>query len=199
MKLSLFVLALVVIVESSVAHSQNTLRHVKTPPKKANQKRHKGNDARILPVALPYGKPGRIGSRAHKVCGKAKNGKAKPPRQLFPCVDYGDPGDDPIDKDPPSVAPSSPPTADVNRAASGSNKDADVDLDYEPYEASGSNDRKPDIDDGQDREADPSDGSGGFVDIDPSFSPSPGVDDDPEDDNDQEKVPSNDELPSNDR
>lgn len=196
MKLSLFVLSLVVIVESGAGHSQNTLRHVKTPPKKANQKRHKGNDARILPVALPYGKPGRIGSRAHKVCGKANNGKAKPPRQLFPCVAYGDPGDDPIDKDPPSVAPSSPPLADLNRAASGSNKYADVVLVYEPYVVSGSNDRKPDIDDDvQDREADPSDGSGGFVDTDPIL----GVDNDPVDDTVREEVPSNDETPSNDR
>ena len=64
-------------------------------------------------------------------------------RKLFPCVDYGDPGDDPIDESvEPTGSPSASPSLDLSvyRTGSGSNKGTNVDADYEPYKASGSND-----------------------------------------------------------
>lgn len=181
-------------------------------------KQQGGHDGRLLQSSPSYGRPGRIGTRAFKECagksgkssGKSSGKASKKPstRRLMPCVDYGDPGDDPIDEssssleDPvptifPTSSPSNQPSIPTNRAASGSNKGTAVDIDYEPYEVSGSNDGGPNEDEV------PGDRDGGTgtsgIDIgDPVGDIGGGGGDGAAVDNGHEVVPSNDGVPSND-
>jgi hypothetical protein len=147
-----FAILLLIQGQGSAAKTHYGLRHA---PKKSSMRGHKGSARRKL-ILNPPKKSGRLGSKI-KVCGKPK-GKGGG-RRLFPCVEYGDPGDDPIDRDadgdeevlvmtkpvfPPTTAPST--DQELFRGASGSNKDTDFVFEYEPYKVSGSNDRKPDFD-----------------------------------------------------
>eukprot|EP00980_Cylindrotheca_fusiformis_P010582 scaffold2353_cov134-Cylindrotheca_fusiformis.AAC.5 len=228
MKLTFFgILSLGIIADNGAAHDQYALRHGKTPLKRAHkQHMNKGKDE-TFPVKLQRGSPGRHGMRALKGCGKANGkskgnsrgkgygkGKGKSRRTLSSCVDYGDPGDDPIGKgspsgsqkasptgDPttlPTLSPSLLPTADDNRAGSGSNKGTDIDFEYDPYDpaASGSNDQQAEAEDAdedvEDRATDDTDDFG-VIDVLPD-----GNETTTDDDDSEEVVPSNDGVPSND-
>mmetsp|Transcript_16754 Transcript_16754/g.40844 ORF Transcript_16754/g.40844 Transcript_16754/m.40844 type:complete len:224 (+) Transcript_16754:169-840(+) len=219
MKISFLCLAMIVLADAREGKSRSDLHF--NHYRHGTHKQQRGHDGRIL-QSLPYSRAGRIGTRAYKVCGKSNRGKAsgkankKPPtRHLLPCVDYGDPGDDPIDESSPdevptivpTPSPSDQPSIGTNRAASGSNKGTDVDLDYEPYKASGSNDRRPDGDEDEDEDEPPSDRDGGgagsgsnddFVGIGDAVDLGGDGGDGAAVDNQHETVPSNDSVPSND-